>query len=426
MINRESLFENVLYLGVLQIFSYVFALFVYAYLVQIIGTEKCGLIFFVFSFIQYFIILCDYGFDLSATREIAINRHNKNNLSNIFSSVMVIKTIFLLLSFFILSVFFLIDRFEKDKMLFLSSFGMVISSALFPVWFFQGMEKMKYIPFFKITSQILFFTFIFIFVKRDSDFVYIPVLSSLCYLFFAILSLYFVFKKFKVKFYIPKYKSIKKQFIYSSEFFLSKVSLSLCSNTNTLCLGFVSGDMIVGLYVSAEKIYTALKSLWMPIHNAFFPYMTKTKDIKLYRKILKYGILLNTLICILVYQYAEVIIKFFFGTQMLQSVEILRIFSIIQFVTIPSIMLGYPLLGTTGGNKGCKIVNRSILASTLFYSMGLFALYMNSQLNMYSVTYLILLTDVFLFLYRLVYVIKYKFLKNENNYKDLCNEISSV
>ena len=103
---KKTLLENFLSLGALQIVSYVIPLINLPYLSRVLGVEKFGLVFFAFAFMQYFIMLTDYGFGLSATREIAVNRHNKNNLSNIFSAVTFLKIILLLISFIILSLLF--------------------------------------------------------------------------------------------------------------------------------------------------------------------------------------------------------------------------------------------------------------------------------------------------------------------------------
>ena len=88
---KRNLLENFLSLGALQIVGYIIPLINLPYLSRILGVEKFGLVFFAFAFMQYFIMLTDYGFGLSATREIAINRHNSNNISNIFSAVTFIK-----------------------------------------------------------------------------------------------------------------------------------------------------------------------------------------------------------------------------------------------------------------------------------------------------------------------------------------------
>ena len=54
--------------------------------------EKYGLVNFAAAFAMYFSIITDYGFNLSATQEISVNRKNSELISQIFSAVTVSYT----------------------------------------------------------------------------------------------------------------------------------------------------------------------------------------------------------------------------------------------------------------------------------------------------------------------------------------------
>lgn len=210
---KKRLLENFLSLGALQVISYVIPLITLPYLARVLSVGNFGLVFFAFAFMQYFIILTDYGFGLSATREIAVNRHNQNNLSNIFNSVTCIKALLLLVSFLVLIVSIcFIPKLRAEWLVFVLSFLMVVGNAIYPVWFFQGMERMKYITFLNILSKTIFLVLIFVFVKKDSDYVIVPLLNSLGFLVSGIIGFLFAVKNFNIKLYIPKRASLVKQF----------------------------------------------------------------------------------------------------------------------------------------------------------------------------------------------------------------------
>ena len=194
---KKRLLDNFLSLGALQIFSYVIPFITLPYQTRVLGVEKFGLVYFAFAFMAYFDILTDFGFGISATREIAVNRHNKNNIINIFNSVMVIKGLLLTVSFVILLLCIVfIPKMRENYIIFLLSFLMCVGHAIYPVWFFQGMERMKYITCLNILSRIIFMVLIFVFVKQQSDYVIVPLLNSMGFLAAGLIGIWFAVKEF--------------------------------------------------------------------------------------------------------------------------------------------------------------------------------------------------------------------------------------
>ncbi len=406
---KKRLLENFISLGALQIVSYVIPLISLPYLSRVLGVEKFGLVFFAFAFMQYFIMLTDYGFGLSAVREIAVNRHNKNNLSNIFSAVTFIKFCLLFVSFLILCVMIIfIPKLNENWLVFLLSFLMVVGNAIYPVWFFQGMERMKYITFLNILSKTIFLVLIFIFVKRSDDYIIVPLLNSLGFLVSGVIGMYFAIKELGAKLYIPKWKAIKKQFKYSSEFFLSRISVSAYTNTNAFCLGLIGSNIMVGYYVAAEKIYNAMNGIQQPLNQALYPFVAKHKDMKTYKKWVLIALICNLFICGFVFLFAKEFITIFYGTEMTEAYKILRIFCFVVLVTFPSILIGYPLLGALGHTKEA---NGSVIIGSIIHVIGLFMLFIIGKMNVYSIVFMVLITESIVFGIRAYSVLKYKLLE---------------
>src|SRR5215470_2218422 len=141
---RRKLLGNMFWLYALQGLNYVIPLAVLPYLVRVLGIEGYGLIAFAQAFAQYFVILTDYGFNLSATKRIALARDNRQEVSRIFWSVILVKTLLMLLGALVMGAIVLsIPRFRADAPLYAIAYIAVVGSVLFPLWLFQGMEQMR-------------------------------------------------------------------------------------------------------------------------------------------------------------------------------------------------------------------------------------------------------------------------------------------
>ena len=274
--DKKRLVSNFFSLSVLQGANYILPLITLPYLVRVLGVEYFGLLAFATTTVMYFQILTDYGFNLTATREISIHRDNKEKVIEIFSSVMTIKIILMFVSFFLLSILvFSFEKFSQDALVYFLTFGTVVGQVLFPVWFFQGMERMKYITYLNILSKVIFTIAIFVFVQEQSDFYLVPLLTSIGFLVAGIWSLYLIKKEFGVGFEVQTIDTIKHHLVEGWDIFVSMVFISMYRSSNIIILGLLTNNTIVGYYSIAEKVVKTLQSLQDVVGNTLFPYLSK-------------------------------------------------------------------------------------------------------------------------------------------------------
>lgn len=245
----KVILNNILSLSILQALNYILPLITVPYLVRILGSGNYGTIIFANAFISYFQIITDYGFNMSATRNVSINKNNKEKLSEIFSSVMIIKFILTILGLVsLLIIVFFINKFKYDYKAYVFAYGMVIGNFLFPIWFFQGIEQMKYITIINTIGKFIFTLLIFVFIKNPSDYLTVIYLNSISYILIGIISIFIIFSKFKIKFIKCKYESIRNELKEGWYIFTTSFLTSILTTTGTFILGLFGSKEIVGYY----------------------------------------------------------------------------------------------------------------------------------------------------------------------------------
>lgn len=407
---KKILTENFIAVTLTQIISYVIPLITLPYLSHVLGVEKFGLVFWAQAAVQYFIILTDFGFNLSAVKEISINRNNKEKIDQIFNSVMSAKLLLVILSLLIFSILILmIPKFRSEYILFYLTFFMVIGNAIYPIWFFQGLEHMKYITFLNILSKSLFLFLIFVFIKSPKDYLYVAFLNSLGFLSAGIFGIYFAIKRFKIQLFIPTFKEIKEQLIYSSEFFLSRLSVCAYSNTNAFILGLIATPTLVGYYTAAEKIYQAMRGICDPISQVMYPHVAKEQNLKMYKKIFYPVIFLLVIMSGVMFIYAKDFTLLFYGQDMMASYKVLRIFCITLLFSFTHGLIGYPVLAALGHSKDA---NFSIVVASLCHIIFLVLLFYFKVASIYSIAILTTLAEGIVFLYRINVIRRCKMWEN--------------
>lgn len=411
--DKKNLFKNTIALAIIQILNYALPFITLPYLSRVLDVDKLGLVFFAQVLMDYFYRLAMFGFDFSGVRTIAINRDDKEVTNLIFNSILSVQVIFLIISFVILSFLILfVEKFRSDWLVYYFTFLSVIGNVFIFTWFYQGMERMKFITILNIVTKTASTLLIFCFIKQASDYYLVPLFNSLGAILAGVISLFFVKKVFYIKFYIPAKDDIINTFKYSSQFFLTKVAIALYRQTNAFVLGLVITTTAVAYYVSADRIFWAVFALYSTFIGALFPYMSKNKDIVFFKKLLKYLIIFAVGFGLFLIVAAKYLIIIFFSEKMLPSVNILRIFAISFPLYVFVDTFGFPLLGAFGY---VKETNSGYVIGGIYNFCGLLLLYLLNHITIYSVAILVSSTYLIIFLHRIYYIHKYKLLAKQEN-----------
>ncbi len=273
---NKKIFSNFISLSLLQGINYIAPLILLPYLVRVLGIETYGLWAFAYAATSYFTLLTDYGFEFTATKNISVNRENMQTIQEIFNATLAIKFIFLLISFLVLTILIIsIDKFGKNYILFYLLFIAVAGQALFPVWFFQGMEKMQYITILNVMAKLIFIVMIFIFVKKPSHIYLVALFYSLGFLSAGLMAQYIIKKEYKISFHLPKIETLKRELKEGWYVFTTRVTVNIYTTSSVIFLGFLASDVMVGYYSIAEKIAIAIGGIFVPLLQALYPHFAK-------------------------------------------------------------------------------------------------------------------------------------------------------
>lgn len=334
---QKVILKNVASLSALNALNYLAPFITLPYIVRIVGAEKFGAISFALVIAQYLMLISNYGFPYSATREVSMKRTNKVELNKIFSAVLIIRLFFsIFLTILYIVLILTIPSLKKDSLLYFYSVGIPLGSALLPVWYFQGLEKMNYILYSNVFPKILLIGFTFLLIKDRSDYVYVPLLHSLTFGLSGVIGASICFLSLKSRLVMPSYSYFMDLIKNGWHIFISTIGINLYRNANIFILGVMTNNLIVGYYSSAEKLIKAVQSLTTPISTALFPALSKKfenrserENIILLFKIAKPFLLILIIIFIPFVIFPSYLVKLAFGDDFLRSTIDLRIMSAI-------------------------------------------------------------------------------------------------
>lgn len=397
MAKSNRLFKNAGAMLCIQIASYILPFLVIPYLTRVLGVETFGAFAFGLAFVQLACIITDFGFGLSATYAISRDQDKPERINQIVSAVLLCKLVLILLVIVALAIFIQVrDVYLEQDLFFWCLILPIIGQSMQFFWYFQGIEKMGYITIYTVFSRLTYLGLIFLLIESADQLALVALLYGSAQMLGAVSGFVLMIKE-GVRFVWPGLGFIFSTARESVDYFWSRAAVATYTAGGAFFLGLFSTSSQVAFYAAAEQLYRGGQQLFQPMSQALFPYMTRTKDVGLFKKILLGMVGLGILGVVIGYYISEMVVTLVFGAHFLGSVDLLNMFMLIFLLTVPSVLMGYPLLGAFGDTSSA---NRSVVLAGVIQIGLLCALVLLERYQAMDVVICILLTELFVLTYR--------------------------
>ncbi|WP_251423736.1 flippase [Veillonella agrestimuris] len=343
-----KLIENIFSMVLLRALEYILSFLLIPYLLIVLGPANMGSIVFAQSIMAYLVLISSYGFNLTAPRAIA--KAEPIEYAQLFSKYMYgsialggIATFLLLISIFVCMQIGI----EIDLVLYLAAYTAVIGNIIFPIWFFQGIQEMRYITILNLAGRLLCILGIFTLVKDPEDYRLAALLLSCAPCISGILSLILLTKRYNSLWTIPKWGEFIVIYKEGWLIFASTIVINLYTTTSIIILGLLTNNTVVGYYSAADKLLGSIRRMVMAVNDAVYPHINRllknsyVEGIKFLKKQLYIYTVVGFLGGLILVFWGDFIIISLLGEEYRESIILFKIMAFVPMIVAMSNVLGY-------------------------------------------------------------------------------------
>jgi len=264
-----SIRKNFGYNLALTLCNYLFPLVTYPYVSRVLGVERIGICNFVDGIVNYFILFCALGIASYGIRELAKCREDYDKRNYVFSNLIALNSITTIIALVALvsATLWIPSLQSYREFLWLGVLKLVCNMFLIE-WFFQGIQEFKYITIRSVIVKLLFIACLFIFVHTKEDVIIYYGLTVGSKVLSAIINWSYSTKYRKLSF---RHLNLRLFVAPILAFGYYRILTSMYTTFNIVFLGFSSGDVEVGYFTTATKLYGILLSVFTAFTTVMVP-----------------------------------------------------------------------------------------------------------------------------------------------------------
>ncbi len=257
------------FLTVIQLANQLIPLISIPYLATVLGPAGWGRLAIAQSFGLYLTTILEYGFNLSATREIATAPH-REAIARIAGRVLAAQAgLYLagaLLAALILPRFAI---FREDPLLILSTLIWVIPQGISLQWLFQGLDRLPLLATATLAARVLGLGGLFAFVHRPQDLALAQLVQAIPALLLLGGAAAILLTETGLR--VPALAGVWTTLRSSFLLFVYRAGINVHAAAMAFLLGCVAAPEVVGYYAAAERVAKAALSFLDPLTLTLFP-----------------------------------------------------------------------------------------------------------------------------------------------------------
>ncbi len=401
----KSLVKNTAMLYIMNITKIVLPLITLPYLTRVLSKDCYGTVSYVKAVMQYMQVVVDFGFQLSATKDIVNARGDNKKINQTVGDTLLAKLMLVGLSFVVLlGMIAAIPLLRAHALYTILSFVVVALTCFLMDFLFRGLEEMQVITIRYLVMRSLAAALTFVFVRDDSDMLWIPVLDIIGSL-VAIVLVFHEMKKREIKIDFTGIKNAWLKLKESAVFFLSNMASTTFTALNTLLIGiFIDAEQVAEWSVCLQMV-SAVMAMYTPVTDGIYPHMVKTRDWKIIKKTARIFMTIITCGCVFTFFAAQIALLIIVGEKYVTAVPLLRAFIPLLFFSFPAMLFGWPALGAIGKMKE---TTKTTLITAAMQVVGLVLLLLMGEFNVINLALLRGITEAGMFVMRYGYCRKFK------------------
>lgn len=335
----------------IHVAGYILPVIYFPYLLRVFGVAAFGLYAFVVAVARYGLLVTDWGFAYTATRDLAQEIDAGEPLDTTTSAVFGGRALLLAGCAAGLAVLTLaVPPFSDRPGLYWVAFVGVAGSAFLPVWLFQACERLPVVAGIQLASRVVSTVLIFVLVSSGADVATAIWLWSLPWAVSAIVAIAVAYRLLGVRLVPTPVGEWWAAVRSGAAVFVSLAAASLYTVSNVILLGLITDTVQVGYFAAAEALVIAAVGLLGPVSQVLFPRSAQAAEqgrgavVRHARRLAPIFVGLGALLSLVLFLGGPVLGPLFFGPGFGESVRLLQIMSPIPLAIAFATVLGPQLL----------------------------------------------------------------------------------